>query len=161
MKTYYIYHIPTYKWKSGKIGKIGCTEQKPVKRVKNQGYTDFEVLEQHEDIHLASNREQELQKQYGYPVDSMPYWKTIKTATPEGCRKGGKIAVESGQLKKVRSLGGKKGGKRNVESGHIFQLGKMNAELVKTCPHCGKTIKGLNYKRWHGNNCKSRLTIQD
>jgi len=23
-----------------------------------------------------------------------------------------------------------------------------------TCEHCNKTISDLNYKRWHGNNCK-------
>lgn len=25
---------------------------------------------------------------------------------------------------------------------------------VMTCPHCGKTANGPNYKRWHGDNCK-------
>jgi hypothetical protein len=23
-----------------------------------------------------------------------------------------------------------------------------------TCPHCGKSANGPNYKRWHGDNCK-------
>ena len=25
---------------------------------------------------------------------------------------------------------------------------------VMTCPHCGKTANGPNFKRWHGDNCK-------
>ena len=25
-----------------------------------------------------------------------------------------------------------------------------------TCPHCGKTANGPNYKRWHGDNCKAK-----
>jgi hypothetical protein len=27
---------------------------------------------------------------------------------------------------------------------------------VMTCPHCGKTANGPNYKRWHGDNCKAK-----
>jgi hypothetical protein len=55
---YNIYHIPGVK--------IGCTRQKVSKRVKQQGYTNFEILETHTDINIASDREIELQKQYGY-----------------------------------------------------------------------------------------------
>jgi cytochrome P450 len=38
----------------------------------------------------------------------------------------------------------------------------FNSSLVKklkiehTCPHCNKTLSGLNYRRWHGDNCKSK-----
>ena len=28
-------------------------------------------------------------------------------------------------------------------------------ELDKVCEFCGKSCKALNYKRWHGTNCKS------
>jgi len=68
---YYIYHIPGIK--------VGCTTD-IVTRVKQQNFTDYEVLEEHVDIYLASEREIELQKQYGYPVDTIPYWKTIFNA---------------------------------------------------------------------------------
>jgi hypothetical protein len=54
---YSIYHIPGVK--------IGCSKQ-PEKRVNQQGYSDFEILETHTDIDIASQREIELQKQYGY-----------------------------------------------------------------------------------------------
>lgn len=64
MKNYFIYHIPNVK--------IGCSTE-PEKRVNKQGYTEYEILETHTDIKLASVREQELQKEYGYPVDKINY----------------------------------------------------------------------------------------
>jgi hypothetical protein len=67
---YYIYHIPTVK--------IGCTEQPPQDRVKAQGYTNYEVLEEHTDVYIASHREIALQKQYGLPVDKVLYYVTLK-----------------------------------------------------------------------------------
>lgn len=30
-----------------------------------------------------------------------------------------------------------------------------------TCPHCGKTAKGGNYSRWHGDNCKQNPDITE
>ena len=70
---YSIYHIPTFVHKDGSIGKIGCTVQKPKKRVQEQGYSSYEILEEHFCIDRASIRERELQQQYGYPTDSGLY----------------------------------------------------------------------------------------
>lgn len=58
---YYIYHI--------KGIKIGCTNNIN-RRMKQQGYTEFEILETHTDINIASERERYLQKEYGYKIDS-------------------------------------------------------------------------------------------
>jgi hypothetical protein len=107
MKKYYIYHIPGVK--------IGCSD-KPSRRVKSQGYIDFEILEEHECIYKASDREIELQKQYGYLVDKILYWKTILSPTKEGREKSGKNHLKSGHWLKLisnvnRSEAGKKGGK--------------------------------------------------
>ena len=86
MKKYYIYHI------KGK--KIGVSTE-PKIRVKRQGEIEFEILETHTDIYKVSDREIELQKQYGYKVDKVPYWKTYeqrkKYRTKENCSKGGKV----------------------------------------------------------------------
>jgi len=95
MKKYYIYHL------KGK--KIGCTEN-PKKRTKAQGFDNYEILEEHTDIYIASDREIELQKLYGYPIDKIPYWKTIKISTTSSCSKGGKTNVESGHLIKTRKI---------------------------------------------------------
>ena len=86
MKKYCIYHI-----KGVKIG-VGTN---PEIRVKQQGYTDFEILEVYTNIFKVSEREIELQKEYGYKVDKVPYWKTYqqreKYRSKENCSKGGKI----------------------------------------------------------------------
>jgi len=66
---YYIYHIP-----GEKIG----TSVEPAERVAKQGYTKFDVLEVHSDIYEASDREIELQKEYGYKVDTIPYWVSVQ-----------------------------------------------------------------------------------
>ena len=72
---YYIYHI-----KGVKIG----VSTKPENRVANQGYSEFEILEQHTDIHKVSDREIELQKQYGYPVDTLLYYEMCKRSKNGG-----------------------------------------------------------------------------
>lgn len=69
---YYIYHI--------KGVKIGCTKQIR-RRMREQGFNQYEILEKHNDIHLASKREIELQKQYGYNVDVIPYYESVKRLT--------------------------------------------------------------------------------
>ncbi|MCP4989405.1 MAG: hypothetical protein GY928_26105 [Colwellia sp.] len=81
MKQYSIYHLPQFVHPNGEIGKIGCTSYNdPQERAIEQDYTfdDFEVLEQYEDIYIASDREIELQKQYGYVVDKTPYFMSIQ-----------------------------------------------------------------------------------
>ena len=99
---HYIYHIPGVK--------IG-TSQNPKKRVKQQDHSEFEILECHTDIYKASEREIELQKEYGYIVDCTPYWQTIEmqkkgrgnTFTKEQCSKGGRIGgkIAGGHNKKL------------------------------------------------------------
>jgi hypothetical protein len=72
MNTYYIYHIPGVK--------IGCS-QNIKKRINHQKFSHYEILEEHSDVYLASKREQELQKQYGYRVDNIPYYQSLKMIT--------------------------------------------------------------------------------
>ena len=78
---YSIYHIPIYNWKhypNYGLGKIGCTNKEPKKRVEEQGYSSFEILETHDCIETASEREYELQKEYGYPIDRISYKESYK-----------------------------------------------------------------------------------
>ena len=63
---YYIYHIPGIK--------IGVTKDLK-RRMRDQRFTEWNILEEHTDIMEVSNREIQLQKQYGLPVDNIPYWK--------------------------------------------------------------------------------------
>jgi hypothetical protein len=112
MEYYYIYHIPHFKRKNGKIGKIGCSDEVQA-RIEEQGYvfSECKILEIHTDIYVASDRELELQKQYGYPVDKYPYWIMI-----ERRRKGGKIGgnIHSNLRNEKCSKLGKVTGKKNV-----------------------------------------------
>ena len=126
---YYIYHIPTFVWKDGLIGKIGVSEE-PKIRVKSQKYSHYEILETHTDIIEVSRREIELQKQYGYKVDKNPYWKTNKTAKTGV---GGRAAAGKGgrnNSKENKSKAGKIGGKcrRSI----TFEDAKMIRKLYST-----------------------------
>ena len=66
-KEYIIYHIP------GK--KIGVTNDLYNRVEQQQGYEvgEYEILESSSDINYISKREIELQKEYGYRVDLIPY----------------------------------------------------------------------------------------
>jgi hypothetical protein len=134
MKHYYIYHIPHFQRKNGKLGKIGCAHDWQT-RVEEQGYTlsDCEILETHTDIYFASDREMELQREYGYRVDHIPYWRTLEVAT-----KAGKWAVESGQLASIRSKGGKTGAgarkNKEVSSQPVLAYCKATGEFVGQFP---------------------------
>ena len=74
MSKYYLYEIP------GK--KIGVTCDIYNRVTEQQGYKDdeYKILEMSEDIDYISNREIELQKQYGYKVDRKLY-KDLKPKT--------------------------------------------------------------------------------
>lgn len=76
MAKHHIYHI---------IGKkVGCTKD-VAKRMYQQKVKEgeYEILETHTNAKVASVREKELQKEYGYRVDNIPYWKTIRNQRPE------------------------------------------------------------------------------
>lgn len=125
VKTYYIYHI--------KGVKIGVSKNVKI-RVRNQGYTldDVEILEEHMDIYKVSDREKELQKEYGYKVDTSYYWETLiaQSKIPiEACVRGGKRAYE---------VNGNKQGLINKENGHMERMRE------KTIEKCSKAIKQYN-----------------
>ena len=75
MKTYFIYHIPGIK--------IGCTSDLQT-RMRVQSFTEWEILEEHTDIYEVSDREIQLQKDYGLPVDKMLYYQKISHLTNTG-----------------------------------------------------------------------------
>lgn len=170
---YSIYHISGIK--------IGCSSE-PEKRVSDQGYSDYEILETHEDIYVASDRERELQKQYGYKVDTVPYYVSIEARAAGGSIGGltgglttGKIHTESGHLKRIAHLGGKK----NVESGHLKNIssaggktgagGKIGgtklANTFYTCPFCQIEMKGIlsigRHKKWCSKNPNKAKTKRE
>ena len=86
MKKYHIYHIEGVK--------IGCSDN-PKKRVKVQGYNEYTILETHDDIITASMRERELQKEYGYRVDSSDYYKQMKMVNAATNPNARKLAIKN------------------------------------------------------------------
>ena len=61
--------------------------------------------------------------------------------------KAGKAAATKMSIK-AQSERGRKGGLAALKNGnHISQQ-------HRTCPHCNKSMKGPNYFRYHGDNCK-------
>lgn len=162
---YKIYHIEGVK--------IGCSIN-PQKRVKKQGYDNFTILEEYNDINIASQREIELQKKYGYTLDCTPYNNTVCAPTIEGVKKGGESNnLKKWQLdnpeeyKKNQLIGAIKGGitmgkiqgEKNKESGHISNLGKRMSDYnnrLQKCPYCNIETRGAAYVRWHGENCRHK-----
>lgn len=110
---YFIYHI---------LGvKIGCTKN-PKRRVNQQGYTEFEILEQYEDIDIASKRELELQEQYGYKVDKSIYKTSINNR-----RKWKKSDGEKGR-ETMKKIGFFNEWYKKGNAGRIKSVGKYNKE---------------------------------
>ena len=121
---YKIYHMPGVK--------IGVSTN-PKRRVQRQGYSEYEILEEHSCIYTVSDREQELQKEYGYKVDKCPYyisykkWKqNSKNLNNEMRSRGGRTNAKSGHCARISKLGGLS----NVKSGHIYRLQKIGTLIA-------------------------------
>jgi hypothetical protein len=91
---YSIYHIPGVK--------IGCTKRNPKERVRMQKYSNFEILEEHSDELIAGIRELELQRQYGYTVDCIPYYKGKYS---ENGKRRGEQCVKTGWINELQKSG--------------------------------------------------------
>lgn len=129
---YSIYHIPGVK--------IGCSVN-PKYRVRKQGYKNFEILEEHLDIDIASKREIELQKKYGYEVDcceySISYSHLQNTNRSLAGKKGGKIAAKTNQIAKAREISKLKTSKKI----NVFDLNKNFLFQFNSITECGKILK--------------------
>jgi len=151
---YSLYEIPDFIQKDGSIGKVGCTVLNPTERVSQQGYTNFNVLETHTDPILAGDRELELQKEYGYRVDTSHYmisvqnrpkWsdKTRHKLNKEDCIKGGQWHKDKSKPK-------------DWVKKYAFKAASLASMKRIVCEHCGKDANTGNYSRWHGDNCKHK-----
>ena len=68
--------------------KIGCTKDLRYRMARqNVKEGEYEILEYHTNAKVASDREIELQKQYGYKVDRIPYWKTLRNQNAKDRKK--------------------------------------------------------------------------
>lgn len=131
---YYIYHIPGVK--------IGCSIN-PKRRVKVQGYTEFEILAEVNDKLAAGNLEIELQKQYGYSVDKIKYYETNYKSMGH---KGGAKSVELGHTKKLQKLGSKIAAKlprTELQMEQAKKVQKIGAKIAWTLPRSEKQLSSM------------------
>jgi len=157
---YYIYHIPGIK--------IGCTKN-PNNRLRQQNAKSYEILETHSDITIASQREIELQKEYGYKVDTSTYYDSTKKFKLDNVKKAGRAsATKSWKENRDRELqksykGGQVSREKfskttimcDINGNHIttFKNRKDAARYVKgfaapltnTLNHPTKTYKGYKW----------------
>tara|TARA_R110001592_G_C12603768_1_gene696079 strand:- start:56 stop:490 length:435 start_codon:yes stop_codon:yes gene_type:complete len=142
MVTYYLYHISSKE-------KIGVTTD-ITRRMRHHGRPKYEILETHTDPKTVGDREQELQRQYGYEVDKIHYL----TLTQRDYSKSTNNGIKGDAWEDVRfkfdtetsKIAGSKGGTTTQSQIHI-------------CPHCNKEGKGTAMKRWHFDNCKHKKTL--
>lgn len=135
---FYIYHIQGIK--------IGCSKN-PKRRVKQQGYIEYEILEQYEDINIASERERELQKQYGYKIDTTTYNKSIQGYSIEKVIKAGKASSKKQWLENREELieRSKKGGKINSEkTGKKTYMCDLNGNVLMDFKNRKDAAKYIN-----------------
>ena len=118
--------------------------------MRDQGFTEWEILEEHTDIYEVSDREIQLQKDYGLPVDKVPYWQSVQNRhvwddetryvlTPEDGRKGGSI---SGLLKPSKET--------------KLKMGLAKAKLRNNA----NTIRE-RFKQWESSKHKFELIIAE
>jgi hypothetical protein len=82
--------------------KIGCTNNIAYRmRCQNVKEGEYRIIEEHTNSKTASFREIELQKQYGYPVDKIPYWKTLKMQKKSSSPQARKKAIANTDYKAI------------------------------------------------------------
>lgn len=146
-KTYYIYEIPGVK--------IGCTTSPKHRVEKEQGYSDYQIVAEFKCIYIASFMERFLQEYNGYPVDHIPYYKSVKNRNNEVAKE--KSRVNARNLGKVTGkINGrtifleKKGmfGFSKEENFHNSSKGGITVTSIKyLCPD-GKIVHKPMYRKY-------------
>ena len=122
--------------------------------MQDQSFTEWEILETHTDVRLAGDREIELQKEYGLPVDNSHYMSSIQNRpkwndntrhvfTKQDCINGGKWHAGKPKTGIYKT-------KEHTASALVASLRRI------VCEYCGKDANTGNYSRWHGDNCKHK-----
>jgi hypothetical protein len=120
---YYIYHIPGVK--------IGCTDNIE-RRMKHQGFTEWEILETYEDGWVAGDREIELQKEYRLPVEKIHYMDRV-----EMLQKG--ISTSNKHI--LSATNNITIGREKITREHKVLGGIASTSQTRECPHCGVVYK--------------------
>lgn len=142
-----LYHIQGKKW--------GMTRQQLKRRLWQQNLKINDVADviTFDNLEVAADMERELNIRDGYGWNESRDYRNITKNRKcswtnddrlKGALKGGKSAVESGQLMSICSMGGKIGGKI---------AGKISSQIERVCPNCNRSGKGNRFVS-HIKNCK-------
>ena len=133
----------------GKATKIGVDCNYP-SRIKDQKIMDGQILEVHTCVYEVSDREMELQRQYGVKVDTIPYHvmyfknKSAEMRAKVSIANTGKERTEENKAKISAAMQG--------NTNACCTKGKPQKQVQ--CPQCLKTGGIYAMKRWHFDNCK-------
>ena len=128
---FYIYHI--------KGVKIGATEDL-FDRMRHYGRPDYEILETHTCEFKVSDREIELQKEYGYKVDTIPFWKSYRLGKNGNRGKSYLQSLSSKERKEFAAKGGRISGKHPNYT--MRKLDYQIAEYIRAQYKRGKDVFG-------------------
>lgn len=151
---YSIYHIPGIK--------IGCSYRVD-ERVKQQGYADYEILENHTDIDIASIREKVLQKEYGLEEkfiktdykQQIEFGKASQLAIKGKPGKGAKTQIKN----KIGIWSLTKKERSKIQKNASKFGGTAQSQIERICPHCGKIGKGNGMFAFHFDRCKLKYNV--
>jgi hypothetical protein len=119
----------------------------PKKRVKSQGYSDFEILNKSEDKFLAGELEIELQKQYGYKIDRVKYHQGKYKSMGH---KGGAKSKELGHTKTLQQIGSKIASslpRTESQMQQAYKVQKIGAAIAWAKPRTQKQIDSFKEAR--------------
>ena len=98
------------------------------------------------------------------PLADTQIEKMVKTRRENG-------SYITGAAKRMETIGDRvhdiiaKTTKTKRENGSYERLSEkvkgVGIGFVHTCEHCGKTVKGGNFFRWHGDNCKKNPNVTE
>jgi hypothetical protein len=119
----------------------------PKRRVKTQGYNDFEILAESNDKVVAGNLEVQFQKQYGYSVDRVKYYQTNYKSMGH---KGGARCVELGHTKTLQQIGSKIASslpRTESQMQQSYKVQKIGASIAWAKPRTQKQLDAFKEAR--------------
>jgi hypothetical protein len=123
--------------------KIECITD-VIKYLDEYGHPNYEILEEHSNIYIASRREIDLQNQYGYINAKKSFFYNLFWGE-EGQRikhyLDGTCKTSDYRLNKY-----------SKENKLLSRGGTRSCAIVNECPKCGKKVKGPAYYR-HIRKC--------
>lgn len=176
-----IYHAPNYVRTSGKIGKVGCTQDLAHRKTEYDMGRGVKILERLEDVtpKQAGDREWWWCEKLNVCKDA--HYAVSLERRMLASHKAGQTNKRSGQVAALGRLMGPANGKhtaslpamkihmqklgrrmgklqgyRNTKNGHMSRIQNIMNGKKRQCPHCTITARGPGIFRWHFDNCKQR-----